>query len=67
MFQPFASSEEVNGMDGITVAAPDVITAFAVPSLNNFLWKVVDLSGFGCRSSRLVRLVTQPTSEQQLR
>jgi hypothetical protein len=31
--------EEVNGMDGITVAALDVITAFAVPNLNNFLWK----------------------------
>ena len=51
----------------LTVAALDVITAFAVPSLNNFTAEVVDFSGFGCRSSRLVRLVTQPTSEQQPR
>ena len=48
-------------MDTRTVAALDVITAFAVPSLNNFLAKVVDFFGFGCRLSCLVWLVTQPT------
>jgi hypothetical protein len=56
---------EVNGMDDTTVAALDVITAFAVPSLNDFFAKVVNLFGFGCRRSRLVWLVTQPTLDQQ--
>ena len=53
-------------MDTRTVAALDVITVFAVPNLNNFLAKVVDLFGFGCRRSRLFRLVTQPILDRQL-
>jgi hypothetical protein len=53
-------------METRTVAALDVITVFAVPNLNNFLAKVVDFFGFGCRRSCLVWLVTQPTLDQLL-
>jgi hypothetical protein len=36
MFHPAASYEEVIGVDACTVAALDVITAFAVPNLSGF-------------------------------
>jgi hypothetical protein len=49
-------------MDAWPSAALDVITAFAVPSLNTILWGVVDFFGLGCLPGCPDRLVTQSTS-----
>jgi hypothetical protein len=63
MFLPDQLPGGSQSLGDMAAAALDVITAFAVPSLNTSSQGVVEFFGFGCLPGCPGRLVTQSTSE----
>jgi hypothetical protein len=62
----FSSCEEANSMDTCTVAALDVITAFAVPNPNCSSQDQSVFSGLVALQVALTEQITQPTSDWQV-
>ena len=52
-------------MDACTVTALDATTAFAVPDPGPLLAELAGFFGSGYLTNRFVKLITQPTSDQQ--
>jgi hypothetical protein len=61
-----SSCEEANSEDACTVAAPDVITAFAVPNPNCPSQDQSVFSGLVALQVALTEQITQPTSDWQV-